>query len=194
MIEHDRPAKDYTGWNIYTWNSGFGSDVSVAFADINGKMVAKIPVKDSQADLMLSFCMRQSTADNEWANKDGGDHYVTIPADQSVVKAVFTQGEGITRVLPYNTGFERDGANNAIHFYYRNDELAAENNLASLEGNVSIVINGQTYAMAYDAENDRFVYNLTDVSTGDYYYYYVVKGKEELDAINEVTANDSNGK
>lgn len=194
MIEYDRPAKDYTGWNIYTWNSGFGSDVSVAFADINGKMVAKIPVKDSQADLMLSFCMRQSTADNEWANKDGGDHYVTIPADQSVVKAVFTQGEGITRVLPYNTGFERDGANNAIHFYYRNDELAAENNLASLEGNVGIVINGQTYAMAYDAENDRFVYNLTDVSTGDYYYYYVVNGKEELDAFNDVTANDSNGK
>lgn len=194
MIEYDRPAKDYEGWNIYTWNSGFGSDVSVAFADINGKMVAKIPVKDSQADLMLSFCMRQSTADNEWANKDGGDHYVTIPADQSVVKAVFTQGEGITRVLPYNTGFERDGANNAIHFYYRNDELAAENNLASLEGNVSIVINGQTYAMAYDAENDRFVYNLTDVSTGDYYYYYVVNGKEKLDAFNDVTANDSNGK
>lgn len=75
----------------FTWNSGFGSDVSVAFADINGKMVAKIPVKDSQADLMLSFCMRQSTADNEWANKDGGDHYVTIPAGQSLVKAVFTQ-------------------------------------------------------------------------------------------------------
>lgn len=194
MIEYDRPAKDYEGWNIFTWNSGFGSDVSVAFADINGKMVAKIPVKDSQADLMLSFCMRQSTADNEWANKDGGDHYVTIPADQSVVKAVFTQGEGITRVLPYNTGFERDGANNAIHFYYRNDELAAENNLASLEGNVSIVINGQTYAMAYDAGNDRFVYNLTDVSTGDYYYYYAVNGKEELDAFNDVTANDSNGK
>lgn len=194
MIEYDRPAKDYEGWNIYTWNSGFGSDVSVAFADINGKMVVKIPVKDSKADLKLSFCMRHSTAADEWESKDGGDHYVTIPADQSVVKAVFTQGEGITRVLPYNTGFERDGANNAIHFYYRNDELAAENNLASLEGNVSIVINGQTYAMAYDAENDRFVYNLTDVSTGDYYYYYVVNGKEELDAFNDVTANDSNGK
>ena len=194
MIEYDRPAKDYTGWNIYTWNSGFGSEVSVDFADINGKMVAKIPVKDSKADLKLSFCMRHSTAADEWESKDGGDHYVTIPADQSVVKAVFTQGEGITRVLPYNTGFERDGANNAIHFYYRNDELAAENNLASLEGNVSIVINGQTYAMAYDAENDRFVYKLTDVSTGDYHYYYVVNGKEELDAFNDVTAKDSNGK
>lgn len=194
MIEYNRPAKDYEGWNIFTWNSGFGSDVSVAFADINGKMVAKIPVKDSQADLMLSFCMRQSTTDNEWANKDGGDHYVTIPAGQSLVKAVFTQGEGITEVLPYNAGYEMDGANDTIHFYFRNDALAAENNLASLDGKVSVVVNGQTCQMTYDAANDRFGYDFTGVSTGDYYYYYVVNGKEELDAFNDVTANDSNGK
>jgi len=191
MIEYDRPAKDYEGWNIFTWNSGFGSDVSVAFADINGKMVAKIPVKDSQADLMLSFCMRQSTADNEWANKDGGDHYVTIPAGQSLVKAVFTQGEGITEVLPYNAGYEMDGANDTIHFYYRNDTLAAENNLASLDGKVSVVVNGQTCAMTYDAANDRFGYDFTGVSTDDYYYYYVVDGTEELDAFNSEKADYS---
>lgn len=191
MIEYDRPAKDYEGWNIFTWNSGFGSDVSVAFADINGKMVAKIPVKDSQADLMLSFCMRQSTADNEWANKDGGDHYVTIPAGQSLVKAVFTQGEGITEVLPYNAGYEMDGVNDTIHFYYRNDTLAAENNLASLDGKVSVVVNGQTCAMTYDAANDRFGYDFTGVSTGDYYYYYVVDGTGELDAFNSEKADYS---
>ena len=191
MIEYDRPAKDYTGWNIYTWNSGFGSDVSVAFADIKGKMVAKIPVKDSKADLKLSFCMRHSTADNEWESKDGGDHYVTIPADQSVVKAVFTQGEGITEVLPYNAGYEMDGANDTIHFYYRNDTLAAENNLVSLNGKVSVVVNGQTCQMTYDAANDRFGYDFTGVSTGDYYYYYEVDGTEELDAFNSKKADYS---
>ena len=191
MIEYDRPAKDYEGWNIYTWNSGFGSDVSVAFADINGKMVAKIPVKDSKADLKLSFWMRHSTAADEWESKDGGDHYVTIPADQSVVKAVFTQGEGITEVLPYNAGYEMDGANDTIHFYYRNDTLAAENNLASLDGKVSVVVNGQTCPMTYDAANDRFGYDLTGVSTGDYYYYYVVDGTGELDAFNSEKADYS---
>ena len=191
MIEYDRPAKDYEGWNIYTWNSGFGSDVSVAFADINGKMVAKIPVKDSKADLKLSFCMRHSTAADEWESKDGGDHYVTIPADQSVVKAVFTQGEGITEVLPYNAGYEMDGANDTIHFYYRNDTLAAENNLASLDGKVSVVVNGQTCPMTYDAANDRFGYDLTGVSTCDYYYYYVVDGTGELDAFNSEKADYS---
>ena len=191
MIEYDRPAKDYEGWNIYTWNSGFGSDVSVAFADINGKMVAKIPVKDSKADLKLSFCMRHSTAADEWESKDGGDHYVTIPAGQSLVKAVFTQGEGITEVLPYNAGYEMDGANDTIHFYFRNDALAAENNLASLDGKVSVVVNGQTCQMTYDAANDRFGYDFTGVSTGDYYYYYVVDGTEELDAFNSEKADYS---
>ncbi len=192
MVEYDRPANDYEGWNIFTWNSGFGDKVTVDFENINGKMVAKIPVKDSKADLKLSFCMRHSTADNEWASKDGGDHYVTIPAGQSLVKAVFTQGEGITEVLPYNVGYEMDGA--TIHFYYRNDTLAAENNLASLDGKVSVVVNGRTCPMTYDAANDRFGYDFTGVSTGDYYYYYVVNGKEELDAFNDVTAKDSNGK
>ena len=191
MIEYDRPAKDYEGWNIFTWNSGFGDKVTVDFEDINGKMVAKIPVKDSKADLKLSFCMRHSTADNEWESKDGGDHYVTIPAGQSLVKAVFTQGEGITEVLPYNAGYEMDGANDTIHFYYRNDTLAAKNNLASLDGKVSVVVNGQTCAMTYDAANDRFGYDFTGVSTGDYYYYYVVDGTGELDAFNSEKADYS---
>ena len=194
MIEYDRPAKDYTGWNIFTWNSGFGSEVSVDFLNINGKMVAKIPVKDSKADLKLSFCMRHSTADNKWESKDGGDHYVTIPAGQSLVKAVFKQGEGITEVLPYNAGYEMDGANDTIHFYYRNDTLAAENNLVSLDGKVNVVVNGQTCPMTYDAANDRFGYDFTGVSTGDYYYYYMVDGTEELDAFNSEKADYSGKK
>lgn len=187
LVEYDRPAGDYTGWNIYTWNSGFGSDVSVPIADLGGKMVAKIPVKDSTADLMLSFCMRRSETGNDWAEKDGGDHYVNVPANQTVVKARFVQDEGIVEVLPYNTGYTMDGANGQIHFYYRDDTLAANNNLASLEGKVKITINGTAYDMTYDAATDRFVYDLSGVETGDYYYYYTVDGTVVLDAFNSET-------
>ena len=84
-----------------------------------------------------------------------------------------------------------DGANDTIHFYFRNDALAAENNLASLDGKVSVVVNGQTCQMTYDAANDRFGYDFTGVSTGDYYYYYVVDGTEELDAFNSEKADYS---
>lgn len=187
LVEYDRPEGDYEGWNIFTWNSGFGSEVSVPIEELGGKMVAKVPVKDSTADLMLSFCMRKSEEDNAWAEKDGGDHYVNIPADQSVVKAKFVQGEGITEVLPYNTGFDMDGANSKIHFYYRDDVLSADNELASLDGKVSITINGTAHEMTYDAATDRFVYDLSNVQVGDYYYYYTVDGEKQLDAFNGET-------
>lgn len=193
LVEYDRPAGDYTGWNIYTWNSGFGDSVSIPVEELGGKMVAKIPVKDSRADLMLSFCMRRSETENEWAEKDGGDHYVNVPANQTVVKARFVQDEGIVEVLPYNTGYTMDGANGMIHFYYRDDALAANNNLASLEGKVSVVINGTEHTMAYDAATDRFCYDLTGIETGDYYYYYKVNGEEILDAFNDETGT-SGGK
>lgn len=193
LVEYDRPAGDYTGWNIYTWNSGFGSDVSVPVQELGGKMVAKIPVKDSSADLMLSFCMRKSETGNDWAEKDGGDYYVNVPANQTVVKAKFVQDEGIVEVLPYNTGYTMDGANGMIHFYYRDDTLSANNNLASLDGKVSVTVNGTEHAMTYDAATDRFCFDLTGVETGDYYYYYTVDSQEQLDAFNAETGN-YNGK
>lgn len=194
MVEYNRPAGDYEGWNIFTWNSGFGEKVTVNFQKMNGKMVAKIPVKDTTADMMLSFCMRKSTADNEWAVKDGGDHYVSVPANQNVVKAKFVQGEGITEVLPSNIGCVLDGENGQIHFYYRDDEMvAAKNTQESIADKVSVTINGKENKMAYDAANERFYYDLTDIKTGDYYYYYTVDGKEKLDAFNEKT-KDYKGK
>lgn len=194
MVEYDRPAGDYDGWNIFTWNSGFGSEVTINLQEMNGKMVAKIPVKDTTADMMLSFCMRRSTADDAWADKDGGDHYVSVPANQNVVKAKFVQGEGITEVIPSNVGCVLDGENGQIHFYYRDDEMvAAKNTQESIADKVSVTINGKENKMTYDAANERFYYDLTDIKTGDYCYYYTVDGKEKLDAFNEKT-KDFNGK
>lgn len=188
MVEYDRPAGDYDGWNIFTWNSGFGEEVTINLQEMNGKMVAKIPVKDTTADMMLSFCMRRSTADDEWADKDGGDHYVSVPANQNVVKAKFVQGEGITEVLPSNIGCVLDGENGQIHFYYRDDEMvAAKNTQKSIADKVSVTINGVKHAMTYDAANERFSYDLTDIRTGDYCYYYTVDGVEKLDAYNAET-------
>ncbi len=194
MVEYDRPAGDYDGWNIFTWNSGFGDKVTINLQEMNGKMVAKIPVKDTTADMMLSFCMRRSTADDEWADKDGGDHYVSVPANQNVVKAKFVQGEGITEVLPSNIGCVLDGENGQIHFYYRDDEMvAAENTQKSIADKVSVTINGVEHAMTYDAANERFSYDLSGITTGDYCYYYTVDGEEKLDAYNADT-KDYDGK
>ena len=79
------------------------------------------------------------------ADKDGGDHYVSIPANQNLVKAKFVQGEGITEVIPSNVGCVLDGENGKIHFYYRDDEMiAADNTQKSIADKVSITINGES--------------------------------------------------
>ncbi|MGN0343296.1 MAG: alpha-amylase family glycosyl hydrolase [Roseburia sp.] len=184
-IEYQRPENDYDGWEIYTWNSGYGDEVTIPFEQKGNKMVAEVPVIDSDADMNLSFCVKRSTDDNEWAEKDGGDHSVTIPTNQTVVKAVFVQGQGITEVLPYNTGYVRDGANDQIHFYYRDDTLYKEYNLSSLTGKVQIWIDGETYDMSYDSANERFYYDLTGLtSRTTYHYYYLVDGEKKLDDFN----------
>ncbi len=189
IVEYDRPAGDYDGWNIYSWNTGMGSSTELYTEEINGKRYITVPVADYDIDFRLEFCMRKTTADSEWAEKDGGDHYIQVPADQTVVKAKFVQGEGVTEILPYNTGYEMDGANDAIHFYYREDALFKTGALSTL-GTVQVVVNGQAYDMAYDAENERFYYDYKGLTTGDYEYYYLVNGTEVLDAFNSRVSAD----
>lgn len=184
MVEYNRPAGDYEGWNIYSWNTGYGSEVTVDFEAIGGKMVARIPVVDTKES--ISFCMRRSEEGNAWAEKDGGDHTVAIPLDQQIVKAAFEQGEGITGNLPYNTGYATDVANGTVTFYYRDDTLYGKYEEASLEGQVTLVWDGEEYAMTYDEANERYTYTgkLTD---GEHYYGYLVNGGLLTDRFNTET-------
>ena len=193
MVEYDRTSGDYEGWNIYSWNTGLTSETELYTEEINGKHYIAVPVADYDIDFTLEFCMRRTETDNAWAEKDGGDHYIKVPGNQSVVKAKFVQGEGVTEILPYNTGYKMDGANDAIHFYYRDDALFRACTLDTLKGKVQIVVNGTAYDMDYDAANERFYYDYKGLVSGDYQYHYVVDGNEVLDAFNSrVTEDEKN--
>lgn len=187
VVEYNRPQEDYEGWNIFSWNTGFGSETQLYTQKLNGDYDIIVPVKDSDKAFDMAFCMRRSTEEEPWAEKDGGDHAITVPGDQIVVKAVFDQGKGVTRVLPYNKGYEMDGAKGKITFLYREDALLLDNTEDSLKGKVKVVVNGVTHDMNYDAENERYVYEMTGITAGEYAYYYVVDGEEKIDAFNEKT-------
>lgn len=187
VVEYERADNDYSGWNIYSWNSGFGSGTEIYTEEIDGKHYFVVPVKDSEKEFILGFCMRHSTEENMWESKDGGDHYITVPADQNVVKAKFVQGEGVVSTLAYNKGYEIKGSDNKIDFYYRDDMLLKDCKESSLEGKVKVVINGKSYSMKYDSKNERYYYSLTNCKTGDYAYYYLVNGNVVLDAYNDKT-------
>ena len=186
VVEYIRPEGDYEGWNIFSWNTGFGSSTELYTEEINGKHYIIVPVKDTGAEKKVSFCMRHTTEDNEWESKDGGDHCVTIPADQSVVHAVFTQGKGITFVYPYNKGYEMNGQKDEISFLYRDDSRVANATEGNIE-KVEVVVNGIKKAMEYDEDTERYVYTMKDCKKGDYAYYYEINGKKVLDAFNNKT-------
>ena len=192
LIEYDRPGNDYTNWEIYTWNSGY--DTKIPLETIGGRKVAKIKIKDSVADMSLGFIMRRTAADTEWAEKDGGDNYLNMPADQTILKAQFVQGQGIVSTTPDNIGYIMDGADKTIHFYYRDDDKYLNYDMASLEGKVSIVINGEEHPMEYNSSEERFCYDLSDVTDGTtYQYYYLVDGQRVLDKFNEEVGSDEDG-
>ena len=186
IVEYERQNNDYDGWNIYSWNSGFGKETEIYTQEINGKHYIIVPVKDSEADMNLGFCVRKSgkAEADKWLEKDGGDHSIFVPANQTIVKAKLVQGKGVTEVLPYNKGYEMKGNEDKISFYYRDDSLMTADNEKSLDGKVKVVINGQTHDMTYNAKTERYEYDVNGCKSGEYTYYYIVDGKDMLDAFN----------
>lgn len=186
IVEYERQNNDYDGWNIYSWNSGFGKETEIYTQEINGKHYIIVPVKDSEADMNLGFCVRRSgkAEADKWLEKDGGDHSIFVPANQTIVKAKLVQGKGVTEVLPYNKGYEMKGNEDKISFYYRDDSLMTADKEKSLDGKVKVVINGTAYDMAYNAKTERYEYDVKGCKSGEYTYYYIVNGKDVLDAFN----------
>ena len=182
ILEYERADGNYTGWGLYTWNSGLGSAVTIDFQVVDGKGIAKVPIANSVSS--LSFCIKQKVGSNEWANKDGGDHVVATPLDQTVVKAKMVAGSEPALQYPYNTGYELDAANDCVRFFYRDDEKYLDGTLASL-GSVKVEVDGRTYDMTYDAANQRYVYELEGLVQGEHTYRYSVNGTYVLDKFNE---------
>lgn len=171
LLEYERNQGDYEGWNIYTWDNG-DSNTRYDFKEINGKMVCEIPVKEGREG--ISFCMRRSTNENEWAEKDGSDHFAPIPGDQKVTKVRFKQDQGIVEILPYNTDYDMKPAKKTVTFYYRNDDLFRTYEEDSLIGKVKVVVDDKTYMMQYDAGREQYVYDWKGLTPGAHTYYYVV--------------------
>ncbi len=201
MIDYTRDNGDYDNWNVYTWNSGYGSDVSVPFEEVNGRWIATIPV--TPATTTLNFCVRRSEVGKEWAEKDGGDNSVTIADKQLVTKAKVIQGKGVEEILPNNIGFEIKPNDKKVMFYYRDDNRFLTSTQEELEGKVQIGIdmpdtdgfastfaNPQLVEMTYDEKNERFQYEHQSLTNGEHTYYYMINGERVLDLFNNRVNDD----
>ncbi len=181
LVEYKRNDGNYDGWNIYTWDSGY--DETVLFSEYEGAQIAPARVAGSKES--ISFCMRYSTDDNEWAAKDGGDHMVNITPGQRITKVVFEEGKGIVSYYPDNMGYETLPESGKVNFYYRDDDLYLENQAGTLYS-VKVVYDGTSYDMSYNEETQRWEKSGLDLTEGTHQYYYLVKESEESEETRKI--------
>lgn len=187
VVEYKRNDGSAKNWSFYTWNNGFG-DNFYSFEEVSDSWIATVPVKPGLS--YVSYCIeRDDVAEDgtvkHWAEKDGNDYTCPMPEDQTVVKIVMEEGQGITRTYPYNVGYELAPKDKKIHFYYRNNDkfLAGQ---ADQYDSVAVEINGKEYPMKFDAENQRYTYDLEKLDKGTYKYRYVLKETAESEKIYEL--------
>ena len=183
VVEYTVPeGETIDGYQLYTWNSGYGSEVWVPFEAVEGSTttgVAKVKVKQGLSS--LSYCISKTVGDNKWGAQDGKDYLCRMPLDQSVVKCKMEKGKGITYIYPYNTGYEIAPLENKIHFYYRNDEAFAAGSTGGMDS-VKVEINGKAYDMTFDTEKQRYIYDLENLESGTYKYRYLIKETADAEA------------
>ncbi|OON93651.1 MAG: type I pullulanase [Candidatus Epulonipiscioides saccharophilum] len=92
QLEYERPDGDYTGWNLWVWNTGVANDRIEFEPSVDGKMVANIEIGPSTES--IGFIVRQSVEGNDWAQKDTeGDRTLYAPKDQTITKVKVYQGQ-----------------------------------------------------------------------------------------------------
>ncbi|NPC93184.1 type I pullulanase [Bacillus sp. WMMC1349] len=95
-INYHRYNGDYQGWNIWTWPEKGSKGKQVKFTETTafGKR-ATYTISNENGDLFekIGFIVRKSTAKNEWAERDGGDRFITNIKKDGGVEIWIVQGK-----------------------------------------------------------------------------------------------------
>lgn len=164
---------------FYSWTTGYAAKRINFEANGTGKWIVKVPVKPTCAK--VDFVVVLDATGDPWV-KDGGDHSISFPLDQTVVCASIKTGEEPKLSAPYNIGYELQPKKDQISFYYRDDKALVEGKLADLQ--VAVEINGKEQPMTYSKSNKRFEYVSKGLQDGRIDYRYKVGSEYVLDKYN----------
>lgn len=171
---------------FYSWQIGDDTHQPLAKqSDGTWHIRVKVPYGVESVEFVLGL---DDTDPSNWI-KEGGNHTISIPADQTLVYYTIAKGGEPELAVPFNKGYEINPDNGKVHFYYR-DETALENGTLS-EENVSLELKaGATLPMIYNVRNKRFEAE-TALTNGITAYRYDVNGEKTLDAYNTLTTSDN---
>ncbi|RCW77295.1 secreted pullulanase [Saliterribacillus persicus] len=184
-LSYTRADETFGDWNIWVWNTGVKDD-QINFDTIQGDTaVANIAVSEEAEE--IGFVLR-STEDWDTAEKEfEDDQFISVNKNDLLTKAYIISGTDELRVVPDGSAPNVDKGN--ATFYYRDKELYSNDAMDTID-KVELKINNETYEMPYEPLNERFVYTVNGISTGETSYSYLITKdgttKEVTDPYNTV--------
>ncbi|WP_215146135.1 alpha-amylase family glycosyl hydrolase [Exiguobacterium qingdaonense] len=165
-MKYVRADHDYTDWNLWTWSTGKKDGQVDPYRITEDGAIFRIPV--GQSATKVGFVIRKGT---DWAVKDayGEDRYVTLGEDR-ITKVNVESGKGTFHQVPTIDGpvYGTDG----ISFFYRDIALYESGNMNEID-QVLLKINGETYPMTYESDNELFRHTIR-LPEGIHDYTYLV--------------------
>lgn len=169
-LYYDRPARDYTDWNIWVWSTGLTNDEKLFKEERNGMMFAEIPVAMSSNS--VGFKLRKGN----WVERDVDlDRMITFEPGQSTAKVFVKQGTVEIRQLKHLSNPVMDQG--ITSFFYRDELLLRENKMDTIEGVKLVIENNNSttsYDMNYNSTEEYFEVAVPNVPLGISYYHYEV--------------------
>ncbi|MEQ6389057.1 pullulanase [Bacillaceae bacterium S4-13-58] len=163
-----REDETFSEWNIWVWNTGV-YDGQINFETYEGnKAIANIAVAPETTQ--IGFVLR-STEDWNTAQKEFGDRFIQVSENDSLTKAYITSGVEQIHIVPDGSAPVIENGN--ATFYYRDKDLF-QNDAMDTIAKVELKIGNTTYEMAYEPENERFVYTYQNIPNGTTPYTYLV--------------------
>ncbi len=154
-----------------------------------------IRVKVPEGVTSVSYVLALDTSGSDWI-KDGGDHAVSMPADQRLVYVRMDPKKEPKLAAPYNQGVELSPKDGKVHYYYRDDDALLEGKAQPDQVKIETKTgDGETVTreMTYVDSNKRYE-DTRDLASGRTFYRYLVKtGEEEAyktDSFNEALSED----
>lgn len=168
QFTYTRSDKDYTGWNIWVWNTGVKNDQIDFTTFKDGKASVLIEVAENATN--MGFVIRKGT---DWSIKDpyGDDREIPLTPGEGFTKVNVTSGVKEFDIKPSISGpILKDGT---LTFRYRDDALFRNDNMTAITGAI-VKVNGKSYPMVYDSAKEWFTYTLTDLVEGTYKYTFLI--------------------
>ncbi|MFC4557681.1 pullulanase [Virgibacillus kekensis] len=168
-LTYERDDGNYTGWDVWVWNTGV-TDGSIAFTEFeNGLATAYIEVSPTTEE--IGFIIRK----NNWEDREPAgqkiDRFIQVNHQEPITKVHVRQGEVDFHTVPEIPAPQiKDGD---ATFYYRDSLLYQNNRMGTLD-KVELSVAGNSYEMTYDSLNERFEYTYQNFPYGTYEYSFNV--------------------